>query len=265
MRARLAGALGAALVALLSAGASDASGPSDAELRQQVAGLLDGQARAIAGARAVVRGKLDEARARQAQRARTAARLLRPHQTATALDRARRRAVVLWVLARERSEAGLLAEEHLHLEQAAARLAAAQDEAVGAPLPPRTLEWPARGRVVRPFGRLVHERSGAMLARRGLELEVDERTEARAPAAGTVLYAGPLRGLEQGVLLQHPGYTTLVAKLGRVHVTAGQAVDPSVVLGRTARRRLYVELRLALLPAGLPIDPAPFFAPPSDR
>lgn len=272
MRAGLVGALVAALLAQpLTWSRADRGdrrdGPeiSDSELRAQVAELLASQARAVDGASAVVRKKLGDARARQAQQARVAARLLRPRESATALERARRRAVVSWVLAREHSEAELLAEEHSHLDQAAARLAAARTEAASAALPPRGLTWPARGQVARPFGRLVHERSGTTLARRGVELEVEDRADARAPAVGTVLYAGPLRGLDQGVLLQHAGYTTLVAKLGQVHVAAGQAVDPKVVLGRATRRRLYVELRLALLPAGLPIDPSPFFSSRSDR
>lgn len=264
MRRWRVGALIAAL-AVLPLGRSRAAGPDDAELRERVAAQLASQARAVDRANATVAAKLGEARARQAQQARAAARLLRPREGASSLDQARRRAVISWVLARQRSEAGLLVEERAHLDQAAERLASARNEAASAALPPRQLTWPARGQVVRPFGRLVHERSGTTLARRGIELEVDDRTEARAPAVGTVLYAGPLRGLDHGVLLQHDGYTTLVAKLGKVQVTTGQAVDPSVVLGRTARRRLYLELRLTLLPAGLPIDPAPFFSSHADR
>lgn len=237
----------------------DRTGTEDS-VRGQVLAQLGSQRASIAQAAASVQAKLDAAHQVAADRARVAARLLGAGAAAEPLDRARRRAAVGWVLGRERGEVGLLSEERGLLAQADARIVEALRTAAVLPLPPRTLSAPADGEVVRPFGRMVHERSGATLARRGVELEVKERASARALADGVVVHAGPIRGLGRGVLVEHGGYWTLVAKLGEVKVAVGQRVDPSTVLGEAARRRLYVELRLNLLPAGLPIDPMPFLA-----
>ena len=219
-----------------------------------------GQQEALAQAAASVRQKLDEARRQQAARARAALRLRRPRVDRAPLEGARSRAASAWLLGRERSEVSLLFDELTHLEQAAARLSAATEEARTLRLPPRTLARPVKGQVARAFGRLTHERSGATLSRRGVDLEVDEGALATALADGTVVHAGPIRGLDDGVLVEHDGYFTLVAKLSKLQVSVGQRVDPGIVLGQAARRRVYVELRLRLLPSGLPVDPMPFFS-----
>jgi septal ring factor EnvC (AmiA/AmiB activator) len=115
---------------------------------------------------------------------------------------------------------------------------------------------------VRHFGTLEHERSKAMLSRRGLDLEVEDHSPVVAPAAGTVRYAGPIRGLDHGVILDHGGYVTVIAKLAELALPVGAPIAAGDRIGRAARHRVYLEVRVKLGPGGLPIDPEPLLAHP---
>jgi murein hydrolase activator len=235
-------------------GAAGAIGPEAA-----LAGQLADEVAVTERARAAVTGKLADARRTQIRRMGAAVRLLHAVPGDDAMAVARRRAAARLLLERDRGEAALLAEE-------AAQLGVAHDRIAGeaARLPeialPVELLWPARGKIVRHFGTLVHERSKAMLSRRGIDLEVDDHCAVTAPAAGTVRYAGPIRGLDHGVILDHGAYLTVIAKLGEVALPVGAPVAAGDRLGRAARHRVYVEVRVKLGPGGLPIDPEPLLA-----
>jgi septal ring factor EnvC (AmiA/AmiB activator) len=84
----------------------------------------------------------------------------------------------------------------------------------------------------------------------------------QAVEAGTVRFAGTLRGLDQAVLIDHGSYTSVTGRLGRIRVTVGQSVDPGQALGEAAGDRVYLEIRLEVGPGGEPIDPAPLLARP---
>ena len=79
-----------------------------------------------------------------------------------------------------------------------------------------------------------------------------------APADGIVRYAGPIRGLDHGVILDHGDYLTVVAKLADPALPVGAHVARGDRLGRAARHRVYLELRAKAGPGGLPIDPEPY-------
>jgi septal ring factor EnvC (AmiA/AmiB activator) len=82
----------------------------------------------------------------------------------------------------------------------------------------------------------------------------------RAPADGTVRYAGPIRGLDHGVVIDCGGVWTVVAKLGEVAVATGAFVEAGQRLGAPAKSRVYLEVRVPLGPGGLPVDPEPYLA-----
>ncbi|MEZ4361759.1 MAG: peptidoglycan DD-metalloendopeptidase family protein [Kofleriaceae bacterium] len=231
----------------------------DPPVRAAVTRQLADQLAAVTEAESQVAAKVADARATRTQRARVASRLLR-ERAQDPRARARVRAAVRWSLGRDHREEALLAQERGLLGESRARIAAAVAEVDELALPPRTLRWPAEGVIARAFGRFVHDRSRATLARRGVDLEVVEHVVAGAVAAGQVAYAGPIRGLDLGVLIDHGSYWSLVGKLGDVEVASGQALRQGQALGRAARKRIYLELRLKVLPAGIPIDPAPFFS-----
>ncbi|HEX3482959.1 MAG TPA: M23 family metallopeptidase, partial [Kofleriaceae bacterium] len=151
------------------------------------------------------------------------------------------------------------------------RLRGARDRVAGelARLPavalPGELARPAPGTIARHFGTLAHERSKATLARRGIDLEVDDHSPVTAPAAGTVRYAGPIRGLDQGVILDCGDFVAVIGKLGEVAAPVGAPIAAGDRLGRAARHRVYLEIRVKLGPGGLPIDPEPLLAGPAIR
>jgi murein hydrolase activator len=233
----------------------------DGELRELLTQLIADQRSALASAVSSVDEKLAEARQLRQQRARVAYRIATSRPRSLAFDPlrpARIQAALGWLLARDQSEAAMLSDEDVRLRTALAGIDAAAAQVAQLALPPRGLPWPAKGNVARPFGTFEHERSGTTLSRRGIDIEVEAGTRARAVAAGIVVYAGPVRGLDLGVLIDHGAYWSLIAKLSDLVVAQGQVLPSTVEVGRAARSRVYFELRLRLLPAGTPIDPERF-------
>jgi len=169
---------------------------------------------------------------------------------------ARARAAARLLVDRDGDERAVFADEVARLHAARDRIAG-EARALPALALPGELVRPARGKIARSFGTLEHERSKATLSRRGIDLEVDDHCPVIAPAAGTVRYAGPIRGLDHGVILDHGAYLTVIAKLGEVALPIGAPIAAGDRLGRAARHRVYFEVRLKLGPGGLPIDPEP--------
>jgi septal ring factor EnvC (AmiA/AmiB activator) len=169
---------------------------------------------------------------------------------------ARRRAAARLLLERDRAERQLLADEATQLRAAETTLRAATEQVPKVVLP-ESIRPPAKGTIVRRFGTIVHERSKAVLARRGIDFEVTALAHAVAPADGVVRYAGPMRGLDHGVILDHGDYFTIVAKLSAVAIPIGTTVARGDRIGRAARARVYLEVRAKVGPGGLPIDPEP--------
>lgn len=139
---------------------------------------------------------------------------------------------------------------------------------------PRPRRRPAVARVVadpalrvRPVGGRVVQRFGSPDpnggARRGIGFRAAGGAVVRAPAAGTVAFAGQFRGYGLLLIVEHAdGYHTLLAGLGRIdsssgaHVTAGDALG---VMGDTPGDPpiLYMELRHD----GRSVDPLPWLSP----
>lgn len=180
------------------------------------------------------------------------ARSLKPDE-AGGLVIARRRAAVRYLLTHDRAEQDLLVDEATRLLAARQRIDQDADRATSIALP-SGLIWPIRGTIARHFGAFVHDRSKATLTRRGIDLDVTT-TDVVAPATGTVRYAGPIRGLDTGVILDHGEFLTVVAKLAAPVVRAGDHVDQGTVLGHPAHHRVYLEVRVEVGPGGTPIDP----------
>ncbi|HTL35564.1 MAG TPA: peptidoglycan DD-metalloendopeptidase family protein, partial [Kofleriaceae bacterium] len=208
-----------------------------------------------------VRGKLADADAQRLRRVRAAARILHARVTADATpnDRmasARRRAAARLLLERDRDERTLLAAETQQLQAAEVTMQAATTTLPEITLPESLLK-PVKGTLARHFGSYVHDASKATLSRHGLDFECDEGAPVIAPADGTVRYAGIVRGLDHGVILDHGGYLTVLAKLDTVALPVGAKVSRGDRIGHAARHRVYFEVRAKVGPGGLPIDPEP--------
>jgi len=232
-------------------GAAAPVSPGEALARQ-----LAEETASIDRAIATIADKATAAAAIRGKRLRTAYRVLHAAPGDDAMAIARRRAAARLLLEREAGERTLLVDDAAQLRAARDRVAreVAQLPSIAVP---RTLVRPAPGKVVRHFGTLAHERSKATLSRRGVDIDVEEGSSVSAPAAGTVRYAGPIRGLDQGVIVDHGGYVSVLAKLGDVAVPVGAPVAAGDRIGHAAHHRIYLELRIMLGAGGFPIDPEP--------
>src|SRR5690606_19868904 len=142
-------------------------------LANQIAAELQSLAKTVT----IVDDKLADAEAARLRRVRAAYRILRAPRTSiassvdsanSAADRmaaARRRAAARLLLARDRAERDLLADEATLLQRADTTLRMASEQVATAVLP-ASLVPPAKGTIARRFGTIVHERSRAVLARR---------------------------------------------------------------------------------------------------
>jgi septal ring factor EnvC (AmiA/AmiB activator) len=224
---------------------------------EPIADQLQEQAAVVDKTIITVDDKLKGADEVRLRRVRAAYRLL--HDTSTnPVTVARRRAAARWLLERDRQERELLADETAKLRVAGTTLRAAISQLPTLTLPAaESLARPVKGTIARKFGTIIHDASKARLARRGLDFEVEDQAVVIVPADGVVRYAGPIRGLDSGVIIDHGDYLTITAKLGDVALPVGTKLVRGDRLGHAARHRVYFEVRVKAGPGGLPIDPAP--------
>ena len=239
-------------VGFLIALAGTAIADPQAKLAQQLAEERDAIDRAIGQ----VDEKLVAIDAARTRRLAAAYRLLRTETGEDRMTTARRRAAARLLIDRDLAERGLLAGEVDLLRNAAKRETSEAEQVAQIELPV-DLARPAPGTIARRFGTIEHERSKTVLARRGIDLEVEARTPVVAPAAGVVRYVGPIRGLESGIIIDHGSYLSVLGKLGEIVVPLGATVQRGDRVGRAARHRVYLEIRVEIGPGGLPIDPEP--------
>jgi septal ring factor EnvC (AmiA/AmiB activator) len=254
---RFASGLTALLLLTARAGAGEPKPDPKAELADQLAQEMTTLAKTIE----TVRSKLSDADAQRLRRLRAAYRILHAPVTADAssTDRmasARRRAAAKLLLERDHDERDLLADETKQLETAEVTMRAADAKLPEVALPEHVLR-PVKGTVARHFGAYIHDSSKATLSRHGLDFDCEEGAAVSAPADGVVRYAGEIRGLDHGVILDHGDYMTVVAKLDTVVMPVGTKVLRGDRIGHAARHRVYLEVRAKVGPGGLPIDPEP--------
>lgn len=118
------------------------------------------------------------------------------------------------------------------------------------------LRMPVEGTIVQRFGdRRGHQRA------RGIALTAPRSQPVLAPGAGTVLFAGPFRGLGSVLIIEHgEDYHSLVIGASKLVVERGEMVASGQPVGWWAgagegAADIYLELRKA----GEPIDPLPMF------
>lgn len=263
-------ALGIALLAWggLAVGLRSARAEDGRDTRGSLGAQLAEQAAVIDTTRATITDKVKALDVVRLARMRAAYRVLRAPlpSHASAGDRmaaARKRAGARMLVEHDRDERALLADELAMLAKANERTVVATQQLQEVSIP-QELAWPAAGTIARHFGTIEHEKSKTTLARRGLDIEVEAKTSAKASAEGTVRYAGPIRGLDLGVIIDHGDYMTVVAKLGELSVPTGAKVAVGDKLGRAARHRIYLEVRVKIGAGGLPIDPEPLLEGESD-
>jgi septal ring factor EnvC (AmiA/AmiB activator) len=251
------------LVALAVGVVASPTGHATSEAEQKVRANLEAQVAALSKTDGLLADKLETRTKELQRRVRSLHRAMRGSDLRVWFDPkerfelARRRAAARRILSRDRAELSLL-----HAEIAAARRnRAALNEMrkhAGSIAVPESILSPVAGTVITArFGAFKGKRSRTDLTRRGVDILAAAGDEVRAPADGTVRFAGDIRGLGSSVLIGHGGFFTLVGRLERAEVARGDRVTRGQRVGQTAERRVYLEVRLDIGGGGQPIDPAP--------
>lgn len=121
--------------------------------------------------------------------------------------------------------------------------------ATGAP----AFQLPVTGRTLSGFG----ETRSAGDRTRGLALAPVGGAQIVAPGAGRVAFAGPFRGFDRIVIIEHPGgFTSLVTGLARTDVAVGQDLVAGAPLGIAGPTRPIVGFELRR--GGTPVNPLEF-------
>lgn len=117
---------------------------------------------------------------------------------------------------------------------------------------------PAAGPILEGFG---NRQLGGLRAQ-GLTFKAPSGAEIRSPSGGDVLYAGPLEGWGEAIIVQAtPRAQVVLAGDFSSRVREGEALREGQALGRAADRGAEVNLYLELRDLGRPIDPEPWLRP----
>jgi septal ring factor EnvC (AmiA/AmiB activator) len=123
------------------------------------------------------------------------------------------------------------------------------------------LSWPVTGKVRIAFGPTRHPDLGTLIESNGLEIAVPPQTPVMAVWKGRVLYASPLKGFGNLMIIDHGDkYYTLYAHAASFTRKTGDLVGAGDVIafsGHEGRDALYFEIRHR----GAPIDPLPWLTP----
>lgn len=174
----------------------------------------------------------------------------------------RRQARLLEQLSRERRELSAEVEDLERRERRLTELMVslgrlAGDEALesGTPIEEYrgVLDWPMDGEITAGFGPRLDPRYGTRVPHNGIELSGASGQEVHAVFPGKVLFAAPLEGYGQTVVVLHPGRAfTLYAGLERLLVSSDDVISLGEPVG-VAPGRLYFEIRLDKRPRN-PLD-----------
>ncbi|RIV76025.1 murein hydrolase activator EnvC family protein [Pelagerythrobacter aerophilus] len=116
--------------------------------------------------------------------------------------------------------------------------------------PPDDFQLPVVGQTVAGFGSV----SSAGVRSNGLSLAPRPAAQVVAPGSGRVAFAGPYRGYDRIVIIEHEGgWTSLVTGLSRVDVDVGEALVSGAPLGVAAVDAPVVTLELRR--DGTPVNP----------
>ncbi|KWV91376.1 murein hydrolase activator EnvC [Erythrobacter sp. YT30] len=97
---------------------------------------------------------------------------------------------------------------------------------------PSPFQLPVQGRTLAGFG----ERGTSGLPSNGIALVPSPGAQVVAPASGRIVFAGPYRGYDRIVIIEHEnGWTSLVTGMGRIDVGVGASVIAGSPLGIAAR------------------------------
>ncbi len=118
--------------------------------------------------------------------------------------------------------------------------------------------WPVRGAVNSEFGLRLSPWTNVREFHSGLDIRAEKGTQVRAPAAGTVVFAGPQQEYGNTVVLDHGNdLRTVYGHLSQMVVKPGDRVERGVLLGLSGNtgRSSGPHLHYEILVKGQPVNP----------
>lgn len=92
---------------------------------------------------------------------------------------------------------------------------------------PKSLPWPADGRVISTFGRRSLKELGTVVINQGIRIATAAGAIVRPVKAGTVIFAGPFRSYGQVLIVDHgQAFYTIYGQLGELRAKKGDEVAP---------------------------------------
>lgn len=126
------------------------------------------------------------------------------------------------------------------------------------------MPFPAAGLVEVGYGKVVNPRFNTVTVQKGIDIRASLGTKVNAVSAGTVVFAGWLKGYGNLVIIDHgSNYHSLYAHLANAEVEVGNEVEEGEALGEVGDTGslkgpyLYFEIRKQ----GQAVDPQPWLAP----
>lgn len=128
----------------------------------------------------------------------------------------------------------------------------------------RSLPFPVElGRIVKSFGKSVHEKFHTVTYQKGIEIEAEHNAPVSAILPGVIEYEGWVKGLGNVLIVHHGGgFYSLSAHLFKTLKSQGQKVAQGETIGyvgdtgNSEKPSLYFELR----ENGKAVDPLPYFS-----
>jgi septal ring factor EnvC (AmiA/AmiB activator) len=121
------------------------------------------------------------------------------------------------------------------------------------------LPWPVQGKIVQPFGKIVHPVYKTVIFNTGIDIKATKGENVVCVAPGRVSYVGWMRGYGKLVVVEHGGnYLTIYTHLSEVDPGQDQDVQLGTILGRVGDTgslegaMLHFEVRRS----SEPLDPA---------
>lgn len=117
------------------------------------------------------------------------------------------------------------------------------------------LPWPARGKVIKPFGKQRHAKFNTYIYNKGIELQVREGQEVKAVFDGKIVFTDWFQGYGKMVIIEHKGHvftiyahnSVIKVKPGDI-VHGGETVAISGSTGSLEGDSLYFEIRDGIEP-----------------
>lgn len=190
---------------------------------------------------------------------------LRSEQAVGAARRARFQEVVASLSAEQNQASRVIAELEAQERELAAMLTDLQSQSALTGFRARKghLPYPAKGVVEVGFGKVVNPRFNTVTVQKGVDLRAGAGTPVAAVGAGTIVFAGWLKGYGNLVIIDHGNnYHSLYAHLASMAVEVGNEVEEGEDLGTVGDTGslkgayLYFEIRKA----GQAVDPMPWLA-----